>query len=118
MQDCAWAVTTTPCLLMAGTLDALGSVFALILVVVMVILTLVWHFGRSNSLLNQWATRNGYRIIRQEYRYFFKGPFFWTSKNGQSVYYVVVEDTVENKRRGWVRCGSWWFGLLSDAVEV
>lgn len=111
-------VATTRTILIADALDALGSVFALILVAVVVILTLVWHFGRSNSLLQQWATQNGYRIIRQEYRNFFKGPFFWTSAEGQTVYYVVLEDTAGNKRRGWVRCGSWWFGLLSDNVEV
>jgi hypothetical protein len=94
------------------------GLFAIMAVVVLVILALVWHFGRSNSLLHQWAAQSGFRIIRQEYRNFFKGPFFWTSTRGQTVYYVVVEDSVGNQRSGWVRCGSWWFGLLSDNVEV
>jgi hypothetical protein len=85
---------------------------------VLVILALVWHFGRSSSLLHQWAAQNGYRIISQEYRNFFKGPFFWTSTKGQTVYYVVVEDAGGNKRRGWVRCGGWLLGLLSDSVAV
>src|SRR5262249_36093276 len=48
----------------------------------------------------------------------FKGPFFWTSTKAQTVYYVFVEDSDGNKRSGWVRCGSCWFGLLSDNVEV
>jgi hypothetical protein len=93
-------------------LVVIGAVAAL------VILGLVWHFGRSGALLNQWAADNGYRIIRQEYRTFFKGPFFWTSTKGQTVYYVVVEGAGGNRRRGWVRCGGWWLGLLSDNVEV
>jgi hypothetical protein len=94
------------------------ALFRIILVAVIVILTLVWHFSRSNALLHQWAKQNGYRIISQEYRNLFKGPFFWTSTKGQTVYYVVVEDDGGNERRGWVRCGGWWLGLLSDNVEV
>jgi hypothetical protein len=89
-----------------------------LVVAALVILSLVWHYGRSNSLLDQWAQRNGYRVIRREYRSFFKGPFFWTSTKGQTVYYVVVEDGAGNKRCGWVRCGGWWLGLMSDNVEV
>jgi hypothetical protein len=91
--------------------------FFVALVVVLVVLALVWHFGRSNALLHQWAAQNKYRIIRQEYR-LFNGPYFWTSTKGQTVYYVVLEDPDGNKRSGWVRCGSWWFGLLSGNVEV
>jgi hypothetical protein len=94
------------------------AAFALAAVAVIVVLGLMWHFGRSNSLLQQWAADNEYRILRQEYRTFFKGPFFWSSTKGQTVYYVVVEDSEGNKRRGWVRCGGWWFGLLSNNVEV
>ena len=94
-------------------------VFAAVAVLaVLVILSFVWHFGRSSSLLHQWAAENGYRIVSQEYRNFFKGPFFWTSSKGQTVYYVVVEDSGGKRRRGWVRCGGWWLGLLSDNVEV
>jgi hypothetical protein len=94
------------------------AVFAIAAGAVLVAVTIWWHFGRSNSLLHQWAEKGGYRIIRQEYRTFFKGPFFWTSTRGQTVYYVEVEDYKGNRRSGWVRCGGWWFGLLSDNVEV
>jgi hypothetical protein len=94
------------------------GIFVFLGVAALVILTLVWHFGRSSSLLHQWAAQNGYRIISQQYRNFFKGPFFWTSGKGQTVYYVVVEDSIGNSRRGWVRCGGWFLGLLSNNVEV
>jgi hypothetical protein len=93
------------------------GVFIMGAVAVVIVLKFVWEFAQSNSLLNQWASENGYHIIRQEYRTF-KGPFFWTSSNGQTVYYVVVEDSEGNRRRGWVRCGGWWFGLWSDQVDV
>ena len=94
------------------------GLFVVVAVAVLAILAVVWHFGRSSSLLHQWAAENGYRIICREHRNFLKGPFFWTSTKGQTVYYVVVEDSGGNRRTGWVRCGGWWLGLLSDNVEV
>jgi hypothetical protein len=94
------------------------SFFFVALMALIVIAGFLWHFGRSNSLLDQWAERNGYEIVRREHRSFFKGPFFWTSTRGQSVYYVVVEDEAGNRRSGYARCGGWWFGLLSNNVEV
>src|SRR4051812_45417745 len=85
---------------------------------VLVIFVMWWHFDRSNSLLRQWAANNGYHIVRQEYRHLRKDPFFWTSTKGQTVYHVTVEDSTGSRRSGWVRCGGWWLGLLSDHVEV
>jgi hypothetical protein len=103
---------------LAGNADDWWGIFGVVFAIALVVFTLVWHFTRSSSMLNQWATQRGYRILRQEYCWFFRGPFFWTSSKGQTVYYVVLEDSAGSKRRGWVRCGSWWFGLLSDKVEV
>ncbi len=78
----------------------------------------VWHISRSRSLLQRWAAENDYTILNSDYRYFSKGPFFWTSSKGQTVYHVTVRDHEGNVRNGWVRCGSWWLGLLSDKTEV
>jgi hypothetical protein len=99
-------------------MQEMEGVFFIALLVVVVVLGLTWHYGRSSSLLHQWAERNGYRVVRQQYRNFFRGPFFWTTTKGQTVYYVTVEDDAGNRRSGWVRCGGWLFGLLSDHVEV
>ena len=97
-----------------------GAIFFLIVpvFVLITIASIAWHFGRSQSLLDKWAEENGYRIIHREYRNFFRGPFFWTSAKGQAVYYVIVEDEGGRTHNGWVRCGGWWLGLLSDHVEV
>jgi hypothetical protein len=87
---------------------------------VMLLLTvaiLVWHSHRSRRLLERWAERNGYRISDADYRNVFRGPFFWTTAKGQTVYRVTVE-TKGGVRRGWVRCGSRRLGLLSDHAEV
>jgi hypothetical protein len=86
--------------------------------VIVAVVAVMWHYSRGSSLLEQWASRHGYRIVRREYRNFFKGPFFWTSSKDQVVYYVTVEDEQGRIRNGWVRCGGYFFGLLSDNVEV
>src|SRR5262245_8247254 len=93
------------------------GVFFLLFAAVAVIL-IVFHFTRSDSLLQRWAKQNGFRIVREEYCWFSKGPFFWTSSRGQTVYYVTVEDKDGVRRNGWVRCGGLFLGLFSDKVEV
>lgn len=94
------------------------EIFFVLLLVIFAIFMVGWHFSRSNSLLHQWAERNGYRVVHQEYRNFFRGPFFWTTTRNQTVYYVTVEDAHGHRRKGWVRCGGWFLGLLSDNVDV
>ncbi len=89
-----------------------------LLVFVVIAAALWWSFSRSRSLLKQWADENDYEILDSEYRIFRKGPFFWTSSRGQTVYYVKTRDKQGNMRSGWVRCGSWWWGLLADETEV
>ena len=74
--------------------------------------------SRSQSVLVAWATANGFEIVRSDLRYFNRGPFFWTTSKGQTVYYVTVRDPRGGLRSGWVRCGSWWFGIWSNQAEV
>lgn len=88
------------------------------LILLLVIASFAWHYGRSNSLLERWAEENSFTILNSEYRYFFRGPYFWTTTKGQTVYYVTVLDKSGHTRSGWVRCGGWWLGLMSDHVEV
>ena len=97
--------------------DVAQGAAMLALVGVVVVLLVVWSHGRAQALLRGWAERNGYRLLHQECRYFFKGPFFWTSGRNQVVYRVTVEDAA-GRRSGFVRVGGWFFGLLSDQVEV
>jgi hypothetical protein len=99
-------------------MEAFGVFAVFVVIIVVLVGSIAWHFGRSKSILQQWADKNGYRILQQEYRNFFKGPFFWTSSKGQTVYYVTVSDSAGKVRKGWVRCGGWFLGLLSDNIEV
>ena len=84
----------------------------------LVVGSISWHFARSRAVLEQWAQEEGFEILRRDYRAFFRGPFFWTTSKGQTVYFVTVRDGQGSVRRGWVRCGGWFSGLMTDKAEV
>jgi hypothetical protein len=81
-------------------------------------LLMVWHFRRSGRMVERWAADNGYRLLGEEYRWFLRGPFWWRTGNGMAVYHVTVQDASGRVREGYVRCGGWFLGLLSDQVAV
>jgi hypothetical protein len=90
----------------------------LVCLAVFAIVMVLWHYSRSRQVLENWASENDFTIVSSEYRNFLKGPFFWTSSRGQTVYYVTVRTPDGQTRNGWVRCGGWFFGLLTDKAEV
>ena len=79
---------------------------------------LVWNFRRANTLLEDWAARNGYHIIHREYRWFRRGPFFWFTNDGQMVFRIEVIDHEGQKQGAFVRVGGFFLGMLSSNVEV
>ena len=91
-----------------------NGILIAIVMVMLVIANIVWFYSRSRSVLEQWAEENGFELLETDQRHLFRGPFFWTTTKGQSVYRVVVRDSSGRVRRGWVRCGSFWFGLMSS----
>ena len=78
----------------------------------------VWHFRRSREILANWVRENGFTLIDSKRLLFRRGPFFWTSGNGQDVYHVVVLDRDGRTKAGYVRCGSYLLGVLADEVTV
>jgi hypothetical protein len=89
-----------------------------VVVATLLALLVAWSFRRSAFLLEEWAVGHHYQVLDRHYCWFCKGPFTWTSSNGQAVYRVTVADERGNRRCGWVRCGGWFWGLLSDQVEA
>jgi len=77
-----------------------------------------WHSTRSAALLQRWAEESGFTVVDRRLRHLSRGPFTWTTAKGQSVYRVTVVDSSNRERSGWVRCGSFAFGLVSDKVRV
>ncbi len=80
--------------------------------------SMAWHFSRSRRMVDRWAEENGFRLIDREYRWFFRGPFWWRTSDKMAVYHVTVEDSSGRVRRAFIRCGGWLLGLLSDRVDV
>src|SRR5262249_46893070 len=85
---------------------------------ILIVVYIVGMQRRAGRLLDQWAARNGYRILEIERRRYRKGPFFFTSSNNQVVYRVTVQDAYGTTHRGWVRCGGYRLGSWSDEVAV
>jgi hypothetical protein len=87
---------------------------------------MIWFELRSRAILSQWAWANEYTIVHLESKSFFtaplfkwnRGPFTWTSNLSQAVYSVRVRDREGRMRTGWVCCGAFWSGLLSNKVKV
>jgi hypothetical protein len=77
----------------------------------------LWDFTRAQSVLEHWAGENGYDILSKERRWF-GGPFWWRKTNDQVVFYVTVRTSEGQIRRGWIRCGSWFLGILSNRADV
>jgi hypothetical protein len=96
--------------------NASGTLFIFVMLGI-IALVLYLYITRSQTLLKRWAQEHGYTFLHVEHRMFRKGPFVWSSR-GQSVYRVEVRDEQGLERKGWVRCGSWWAGVLGDQVEA
>jgi hypothetical protein len=69
-------------------------------------------------MLERYLRERGYRLISKQYRWLVRGPFWWRTSKGQSVYRFSAEDADAVRREGWARVGGYWFGLLSDRVDV
>ena len=85
---------------------AVPVIFALIIAI------WIWTFSRGRHILDRWAADNRYQIVSSRYRWLPLGPFFWKSSRQQMVYYVVVKTMDGQTRRGWVRCGSFLWGVI------
>ena len=91
--------------------------FMVVFVFVVAMLMWSWSLSRGKQILEQWAQTKGYRIVSSEHRWLRRGPFFWTTSKGQMVYYVVVEMPDGRTQRGYVRCGSFFWGVMKDQAE-
>ena len=90
----------------------------ILLFVVLGALGIAGHFSRGRSLLDVWAAREALTIVSAEYCWFWRGPFWWRSSDGNAVYRIVVRDPGSGTRSGYARCGGLLLGMWSDAVAV
>ena len=88
------------------------------LVVSLIVIGLFWTRIRARWILGSWARENGYRIVSSRRCWFWRGPFFLRSSERQEVFRVTVADGSGKTRRGWVRCGGFFSGLLRNRADV
>ena len=89
-----------------------------VLLIIFAVAMMGWNYFRAEDILRRWARNNGFKLLSAERRWFRRGPFFfWTSKS-QVVFYVTVRTSDDRIRHGWVRCGSWFLGVLIDQAEA
>ena len=100
-----------------GDLTAI-YVLAFLALVAIVIVSVILTSRRSQTIIQRWAEDNGYQIVASEHRLFGRGPFLWMTGRGQTVHHVTVMDAAGRMRNGYLRCGSFWTGLLSDKAEA
>jgi hypothetical protein len=100
------------------TLHDVGPVLIPVLFIAFAVGSIWWSRTRGLSLLENWARGQGYEILTREECWFFRGPYFWSTSKGQKVYKVSLKDLDGHVRTGFVRCGGYWLGMLSDDVDV
>ena len=71
----------------------------------------------GRSMLERWAQAQGLTLTSVEGCWFFKGPFFFATR-GQDVFRITARDKDGLVKTGYARCGGYWFGTLSEQVEV
>ena len=99
-------------------MDGIGLVFVFVVITVLAIASFAWSCSRSETIIDRWARANGFRVLNVEQRFVRTGPFFFRHGKGQTIYHVTVQDAQDRARSGYVRCGGWFAGLLSDAAAV
>jgi len=99
-------------------MDELAGVLLVVLFFVFVISMMVWHFSRSRKMVEQWANDNCMELIEAERRFLRRGTYWWRTNKGQEVFRITVRDSSGQVRRGYVRVGGWFLGMLSDQVNV
>jgi hypothetical protein len=101
-------------------LQAKLMIFGFLIILLICLYLFLWHVYNTKgvSVLNRWADRNGYILLKKEIRWFFRGPFIMNSHYIQCVFEVEVINQEKQRRHGWVRCGTLISGLNSDVAVV
>ena len=76
----------------------------------------VYRHSLAVTVLEQWAKRAGYRVVRRERRNFFRGPYAWTL-GGQIVFRVILEDHDGLGSVAWINCGNPAWSDTTPEVE-
>ncbi len=90
--------------------------FAGAIILIALVLSIVKRFAKPPLALQQWASQQGFSIVRSRYRQFARGPFAAASvTKEQDVYEVIILTHEGTQRAGWVRCN---YATAAERVEI
>jgi hypothetical protein len=93
-------------------------VLGILAFVALFVAILAFQYSQAKAILKYWAEANRYEIVSSQHT-FMGGPFWWRKSRGQEVYYVTIRTSDGKIRRGWVRCGGWFWGVFgSNQADV
>jgi hypothetical protein len=95
-----------------------SQIFVYGFVVAFAVMALMYSVERSSQIPNDWARQNGIRLLKAQYCWFWRGPFWLTSSKHQVVYRIQAEAGDGRICSGYVLCGSWMWGLWSNQAQV
>lgn len=77
-----------------------------------------WQFNRADRLLENWASKNEYRILEKRNANIGDGPTGTRQSSSQVKYRIVIVDRSNQRKSGMAIVGSKNTGTLSDEVIV
>ena len=89
-----------------------------ILSIAIIVVVLVLMFLRAKQILETWARENGYEILSSDLRLLSRGPYKWTLLGKQWVFHVTVRANDGTVRTGYVKCGSFFWGVFVNKAEA
>lgn len=92
----------------------------LIIVLLLIPFYIYWYYARLKSMLAVWAASNQFKILETRRGFFPPLRMLLTTSKEQTLMHVkVYDESTRRIRSGWLRLGSYWWGLLdADAIEV
>ena len=77
-----------------------------------------WQYNRADTILENWARSNHFKVIDKQKANFGTGPEAVRAGNKQVTYRITVEGPDGARRTGLARIGSEEIGTISDNISV
>ena len=90
----------------------------LLLGISIIIIVLVLMYSRAQMILRTWAEGNCYQILSSDLRFLGRGPYSYTLLGKQWVFYVILKASDGTTRTGYVKCGSFFWGVIINRAEA
>lgn len=97
-----------------------APIIEICILLVLIPLYLYWYSARIKSMLAAWAAANGFTVLEAKRRLFPPLRMLLTTSKQQTIIRIKIYDLATHRiRNGWLRLGSYWWGLLNDdAIEI